>query len=46
MIHPAEIGEILVDIMPNAELLMFEDGDELWAAIPALVARVGEFVRA
>jgi pimeloyl-ACP methyl ester carboxylesterase len=46
VIHPAEIGEILVDIMPNAELLMFEDGDELWAAIPALVARVGEFVRA
>jgi 3-oxoadipate enol-lactonase len=46
VIHPAEIGEILVDIMPGAELLMFEDGDELWAAIPALVARVGEFVRA
>jgi 3-oxoadipate enol-lactonase len=46
VIHPAEIGEILVDIMPNAELLMFEDGDELWAAIPMLVARVAEFVAA
>jgi hypothetical protein len=31
--------------MPNAELLVFEDGDELWAAIPMLVARVAEFVR-
>ena len=46
VIHPAEIGEILVEIMPNAELVMFEDGEELWAAIPMLVARVAEFVAA
>jgi 3-oxoadipate enol-lactonase len=45
VIHPAEVGEILADVMPNAELLMFEDGDDLWAAIPMLVARVAEFVR-
>ena len=45
VIHPVEVGEILADIMPNAELLVFEDGDELWAAIPMLVARVAEFVR-
>ena len=44
MIHPAEVGEILAEIMPNAELIMFEDGDELWRAIPAIVARVVEFV--
>lgn len=44
VIHPAEIGEILSDIMPNAELIMFEDGDEMVAAIPSLIARVVEFL--
>ena len=44
VIHPAEVGEILADIMPNAELVMFDDGDEMWDAIPALVARVNEFL--
>jgi len=44
VIHPAEIGEILADIMPNAELIVFEDGDEMVAAIPMLVARVVEFL--
>src|SRR4029077_4881686 len=44
VIHPAEIGEILADIMPNAELIMFEDGDEMVAAIPSLIARVVEFL--
>jgi len=44
VIHPAEIGEILTDIMPNAELLMFDDGDELVAAIPMLIGRVAEFL--
>jgi pimeloyl-ACP methyl ester carboxylesterase len=44
VIHPPEVGEILAEIMPNAELVMFEDGDELWAAIPMLVGRVAEFV--
>ena len=46
VIHPAEIGEILVEIMPNAELLMFDDADDLLAAVPAIVARVNEFLRA
>jgi pimeloyl-ACP methyl ester carboxylesterase len=45
VVHPVEVGEILAEVMPNAELLVFEDGDELWAAIPMLVARVAEFVR-
>jgi pimeloyl-ACP methyl ester carboxylesterase len=44
VIHPAEIGEILVEIMPNAELIMFDDGEELMAAIPSLIARVVEFL--
>jgi pimeloyl-ACP methyl ester carboxylesterase len=43
-IHPAVIGRILVDIMPNAELLMFEDGEEMYRAIPQIVGRVNEFV--
>ena len=46
VIHPAEIGEILVDIMPNAELMMFDDADDLFTAVPAIVARVNEFLRA
>jgi pimeloyl-ACP methyl ester carboxylesterase len=44
VIHPAEIGEILAGIMPNAELIMFDDGDEMLAAIPTLIARVVEFL--
>jgi pimeloyl-ACP methyl ester carboxylesterase len=44
VIHPGEIGEILTEIMPNAELIMFEDGDELMAAIPMLIGRVVEFL--
>lgn len=44
VIHPAEVGEILADVMPNAELIMFEDGDELWNAIPVVVERVRRFL--
>jgi pimeloyl-ACP methyl ester carboxylesterase len=40
VIHPAEIAETLAGIMPNAELLMFEDGDELFGGIPRIVERV------
>ena len=43
-IHPAIVGEILIDIMPNAELIMFEDGNEMYQAIPQIVARVAHFV--
>jgi len=46
VIHPAEVGEILAEILPNAELIMFEDGDELWRSIPAIVVRVVEFLAA
>jgi pimeloyl-ACP methyl ester carboxylesterase len=44
-IHPAVVGEILAGIMPNAELLMFEDGVEMYESIPEIVRRVGEFLR-
>jgi 3-oxoadipate enol-lactonase len=43
-IHPAVVGEILAGIMPNAELMMFEDGVEMYEAIPQIVQRVREFV--
>lgn len=43
-IHPAVIGRILVEIMPNAELLMFEDGFQMYQSIPAIVARVRELL--
>lgn len=45
-IHPAEIGRILAGIMPNAELMLFRDGAEMYQAIPEIVARVREFVLA
>jgi 3-oxoadipate enol-lactonase len=43
-IHPAEVGRILAGIMPNAELLLFRDGGEMYQAIPEIVARVRDFV--
>jgi pimeloyl-ACP methyl ester carboxylesterase len=43
-IHPAIVGEILVEIMPNVELVMFEDGVEMYQAIPQLVGKVARFV--
>jgi pimeloyl-ACP methyl ester carboxylesterase len=46
VIHPAEVGEILAGIMPNAELMMFEDGRHMYSAIPDIVGRVREFLLA
>jgi pimeloyl-ACP methyl ester carboxylesterase len=43
-IHPAEVGLILAEIMPNAELILFDDGAEMYQAIPDLVVRVREFI--
>lgn len=45
-IHPAELGRILVDLMPNAELLVFPDEVEMLTAAPLLVQRAAEFLRA
>ena len=44
VIHPAEIGRILATVMPNAELILFEDGMELYTSIPQLVQRVRDFL--
>ena len=44
VIHPAVVGHILAEIMPNAELMSFEDGMQMYAAIPELVQRVGRFL--
>lgn len=44
VIHPAVVGRILAAVMPNAELMVFEDGPAMFEAIPSIVARVGEFL--
>jgi pimeloyl-ACP methyl ester carboxylesterase len=46
VIHPAVVGRILSEIMPNAELVMFEDGMAMYSAIPQIVERVRDFVLA
>jgi 3-oxoadipate enol-lactonase len=46
VIHPAEVGEILVDIMPNAQLMMFDDGVAMYEALPRIVHTVREFLAA
>jgi pimeloyl-ACP methyl ester carboxylesterase len=43
-IHPAELGRVLASLMPNVELIVAGSEDELIASIPALVARVAEFL--
>ena len=43
-IHPSEVGRILAEIMPNAELMMFRDGVQMYESIPQIVARVREFI--
>jgi len=43
-IHPAELGRILADLLPNAELLPFASQEELFAQIPVVVQRVGAFI--
>jgi pimeloyl-ACP methyl ester carboxylesterase len=43
-IHPAELGRILVELFPNAELEMFSDVGAMFEAIPALVGRVSGFL--
>jgi pimeloyl-ACP methyl ester carboxylesterase len=43
-IHLAEIGRIVAGLLPNAELIVYENQDELFAQVPALVARVSSFI--
>jgi 3-oxoadipate enol-lactonase len=43
-IHPVAVGEALAAVLPNAELLVYGSSDELFAAIPELIRRVGSFL--
>jgi pimeloyl-ACP methyl ester carboxylesterase len=43
-IHPAELGRILLDLLPNAELVTFGSEEELIASIPVLIERVRAFL--
>jgi 3-oxoadipate enol-lactonase len=43
-IHPAELGRVLADLLPNAELLTFASQDDLFAQLPVVVQRVGSFI--
>jgi pimeloyl-ACP methyl ester carboxylesterase len=43
-IHPAELGRILADLLPNAELIVYASQDELFAGLPNLVARISSFI--
>ncbi len=45
-IHPAVVGEELARIMPNAELLMFDDGVQMYESLPLIVAKVHDFLLA
>jgi len=44
VIHPAEVGRILAEIMPNAQLMVFDDGMQMYQAIPQIVERVARFL--
>ncbi len=43
-IHPLELGVVLADVMPNAELIVMESEEELLARLPELVASVADFL--
>jgi 3-oxoadipate enol-lactonase len=43
-LHPAVLGLALVELMPNAELIMLPGERELYEAIPELVGRVSAFL--
>ena len=43
-LHPLELGQVLADLMPNAELIVMGSEDELLAELPALIPRVASFL--
>jgi pimeloyl-ACP methyl ester carboxylesterase len=43
-IHPAELGGILDDLLPNSELVTLGSEEELIASIPLLIERVRAFL--
>ena len=43
-LHPVELGRVLADLMPNADLIVLGSEDELMARLPELVTRVAAFL--
>jgi 3-oxoadipate enol-lactonase len=43
-LHPAEVGRVIADLMPNAELVMLRSEEDLLASIPTLIQRVSAFL--
>jgi 3-oxoadipate enol-lactonase len=43
-LHPAEVGRILADLLPNSELIAFPSQEQLFGELPALVSRVSSFI--
>ena len=43
-LHPAWIAHAMVELMPNAELVMLASEEDLFASIPVLVERVARFL--
>lgn len=43
-VHPVVLGEILAEVMPNAELISFKDDAEIIDSVPMLIARATEFL--
>ena len=41
---PAELGRVLGELIPNAELILLGSEEELYASIPQLVERVARFL--
>ncbi len=44
LIHPAVVARIIAEMMPNAELMMFDDAEQMYLGIPRIVERVRRFV--
>jgi 3-oxoadipate enol-lactonase len=44
VIHPAEVARVLADLMPNTELMMFDDAFQMYTGIPQIVERVRDFI--
>jgi 3-oxoadipate enol-lactonase len=43
-VHPAELGRVLAELLPNAELIVLGSEREMFEAIPELVVRVSGFL--
>ncbi|MCA1727026.1 MAG: alpha/beta hydrolase [Actinobacteria bacterium] len=43
-IHALAVGEIMRDLLPNAELIAYPDGTAMFLDVPNLVPRVAEFL--